>query len=160
MIVLLAALACAGTWAAGQVSGARDRSEVEKIMKKKSTVCMGRFLVDVPGDAQLRFLHEMMDGFRIETIEDGEAVFGKRLVACEAEIEARGTGTDSRRSSRIADARDLPRPGGQPADASLHGEAVLALWDSVSSSIRLRSVASTDRHSSANTPAMCDPDPT
>ncbi len=121
---------------------------------------MGRFLVDVPGDAQLRFLHEMMDGFRIETIEDGEAVFGKRLAAREAEIEARGTTTGSRRSSGIADARDLLRPGGQPVDASLRGEAVLALWDSVSSSIRLRSVVSTDRHSSANTPAMCDPDPT
>jgi hypothetical protein len=31
-----------------------------------------------------------------------------------------------------------PRPGGKPVDSSLHEDAVLALWDSISSSIRLR----------------------
>lgn len=31
-----------------------------------------------------------------------------------------------------------PRPGGRPVDSSLHEDAVLALWDRVSSSIRLR----------------------
>jgi hypothetical protein len=31
-----------------------------------------------------------------------------------------------------------PRPGGNPVDSSLHEDAVLALWDNISSSIRLR----------------------
>jgi hypothetical protein len=31
-----------------------------------------------------------------------------------------------------------PRPGGKPVDSSLHEDAVLTLWDSISSSIRLR----------------------
>jgi hypothetical protein len=31
-----------------------------------------------------------------------------------------------------------PRPGGKPVDSSLHEDAVMALWDSISSSIRLR----------------------
>jgi hypothetical protein len=31
-----------------------------------------------------------------------------------------------------------PQPGAKPADASLHEDAVLALWDAISSSIRLR----------------------
>jgi hypothetical protein len=34
-----------------------------------------------------------------------------------------------------------PRPGGKPVDSSLHEDAVLALWDSISSSIRLREAA-------------------
>lgn len=31
-----------------------------------------------------------------------------------------------------------PEPGGKPADSSLHEDAILALWDAISSSIRLR----------------------
>jgi hypothetical protein len=31
-----------------------------------------------------------------------------------------------------------PRPGGKPVDSSLHEDAVLALWDGIASSIRLR----------------------
>jgi len=46
LIVLLAALACAGTWAAGQVRSMRDRSEVAKMTEKMKTVCVGRYLID------------------------------------------------------------------------------------------------------------------
>jgi hypothetical protein len=43
-----------------------------------------------------------------------------------------------------------PRPGGKPVDTSLHEDAVLALWESISSSIRLRK---------SDTPPQADPPP-
>jgi hypothetical protein len=43
-----------------------------------------------------------------------------------------------------------PRPGGTPVDSSLHEDAVLALWDSISSSIRLRR---------SDSPPQADPPP-
>jgi hypothetical protein len=43
-----------------------------------------------------------------------------------------------------------PRPGGKPVDSSLHEDAVLALWDSISSSIRVRK---------AGPPPAADPPP-
>jgi hypothetical protein len=49
-----------------------------------------------------------------------------------------------------------PRPGGKPVDTSLHEDAVLALWDSISSSIRLRR---SDSPPPADPPAE-PPDPT
>jgi hypothetical protein len=57
LIVLLAALVCAGSWAAGHVRSVQDRSEVAKMTDKKKTVCVGRYLVDVPAAAQVS-LHE------------------------------------------------------------------------------------------------------
>jgi hypothetical protein len=43
-----------------------------------------------------------------------------------------------------------PRPGGKPVESSLHEDAVLALWDSISSSIRLRK---------SDSPPSADPQP-
>jgi len=72
LIVLLAALACAGSWAAGQVRSMRDRSEVAKMTEKMRTVCVGRYLVDVPVQAEVSMSHERIDGFAIETVEESE----------------------------------------------------------------------------------------
>lgn len=107
-IVLLAVLACAGTWAAGQVRGVRDRSEVAKMTEKMKPMCIGRFLIDVPAQAEISVSRERMAGFEIETIEENEDAFRKRIAAREAEIDARGLVPDH--DSGIVEARDLRVP--------------------------------------------------
>jgi hypothetical protein len=54
--------------------------------------------------------------------------------------EARGTNDDLLQPHLLLNMETgtNPRPGGKPVDSSLHEDAVLALWDSISSSIRLR----------------------
>src|SRR5579875_3672716 len=79
LVVLLAALACAGSWAAGQVRSMRDRSEVAKMTEKMKTVCVGRYLIDVPARAEVSMSHERIDGFAIETVEESEGAFRERL---------------------------------------------------------------------------------
>jgi hypothetical protein len=110
MIVLLAALACAGTWAAGQVRSIRDRSEVAKMTEKMKTVCVRRFLVDVPAHADVRLSHEMIDGFELDTVEESETSFRERVAAREAEIGTHGVATDSRGTGGMVEARDLRVP--------------------------------------------------
>ena len=111
VIVLLAALACAGSWAAGQVRSMRDRSEVAKMTEKMKTVCVGRFLVDVPVEAEVSLSREMMDGFAIDTFEESEAAFHDRIAAREADIVARGADPDGSGDGGMVEARDLRVPG-------------------------------------------------
>jgi hypothetical protein len=109
LIVLLAALVCAASWAASQVRSMRDRSEVAQMTEKMKTVCVGRYLVDVPAQAQVRFSSAILDGFSIDTSEEGDVEFRERVAAREAEIVARGTAADG--SGGMVEARDLRIPG-------------------------------------------------
>jgi hypothetical protein len=111
MIVLLAALACAGTWAAGQVRSIRDRSEVAKMTEKMKTACVGRYLVDVPNEAEVSLSGERISGFAIDTVEESEAVFHQRVAAREAEIAARGADPADNDEGGMIEARDLRIPG-------------------------------------------------
>lgn len=108
LIVLVATLACAGTWAAGQVRSMRDRSEVAKMTEKMKTVCIGRFLIDVPTQSEITVSRERMAGFEIETIEEDDDAFRKRMAARETDIGAKGVGQD--RDGGIVEARDLRVP--------------------------------------------------
>jgi hypothetical protein len=58
------------------------------------TVCVGRFLVDVPERAITRLSREMIGGFEIETFSESEVEFQSRVSARRADIEARGATTD------------------------------------------------------------------
>jgi hypothetical protein len=109
LIVLLAALACAGSWAASQVRSMRDRSEVAQMTEKMKTVCVGRYLVDVPAQAEVSFSGAIIDGFTVETFEESDEAFSGRLAAREIEIAARGTANDG--SGGMVEARDLRIPG-------------------------------------------------
>lgn len=109
LIVLLAALACAATWAASEVRSVRDRSEVAKMTEKMKTVCVGRFLIDVPSHAEVILSRERVAGFEIETVEESEASFRERVAAREVDIEANGPNPSG--NGGMVAARDLRIPG-------------------------------------------------
>lgn len=73
------------------------------------TVCVGRFLIDVPARAQTSVSRERVAGFEIETVEESETAFRGRIGAREAEIAARPAATDG--SGGLVEARDLRIPG-------------------------------------------------
>lgn len=97
LVFLMAALLYLGVWIASQVRSVHDRSRVAQLTNRVRTVCVGRYLVDVPAqanvtligypeyaDVALTFLS--MPGGGTEpcllagTVEtDSEAGFGERL---------------------------------------------------------------------------------
>jgi len=111
LIVLLAALACAGSWAASQVRSMRDRSEVAKMTEKMKTVCVGRYLIDVPSQAEVGLTHERIDGFEIVSAEESELEFQQRLASREAEINQGSGGSAGRGPGGIVESRELRIPG-------------------------------------------------
>jgi hypothetical protein len=79
--------------------------------EKMRTVCVGRYLVDVPVQAEVSMSHERIDGFAIETVEESEAQFLARVAAREAEIDALGSEAGPQGPGGIVEARDLRIPG-------------------------------------------------
>jgi hypothetical protein len=111
LVLLLAVLGCAGSWAASEARSTRDRSEVAKMTEKMKTLCVGRYLVDVPAQAQVGYSGTMLHGFEIVTIEESEEAFRERVAAREEEIEARHPNPATRTEGGMAEARDLRIPG-------------------------------------------------
>src|SRR4051794_37216673 len=85
---LAAAFACAGSWAASEIRSMRDRSEVAQATEKTKTVCVGRYLVDVPAQAEVDLAGGMLAGFEIVTVEESESAFRARVAARETGIKA------------------------------------------------------------------------
>lgn len=79
--------------------------------EKMRTVCVGRYLVDVPVQAEVSMSHERIDGFAIDTVEESEAEFRARVAAREAEIDALGAEAGAQGPGGIVEARDLRIPG-------------------------------------------------
>ncbi|QJE02571.1 hypothetical protein HH212_23220 [Massilia forsythiae] len=75
------------------------------------TVCVGRFLVDVPVQAEVSLSREMIDGFEIEKREESETAFHERVAARAADIDAQAAKDPARRTSGMLEARDLAIPG-------------------------------------------------
>lgn len=107
LVLLLAALVCAGTWAADEVRSMRDRTEVAKMTEKMTTICVGRYLIDVPTDASVSLSHERIGGFDVETVDESDAAFHARLEAREADIRARGAVANRNELGGMIEARDL-----------------------------------------------------
>ena len=93
---LLAGIAIAGltgTWAIGEVrekreAERRDKLEVARMTKKMTTVCMGRFLVDMPDEARLELARPRIHGFNISSFDEPEADFKVRLGQREARLRS------------------------------------------------------------------------
>jgi hypothetical protein len=77
--------------------------------EKRKTVCVGRYLIDVPAQAEVSLSGVVLDGFDIETREESEQAFLERVRAHELEISERGTAADG--NGGIVEARDLRVPG-------------------------------------------------
>ena len=110
LVVLLAALACAASWAAGHVRSVRDRSEVAKMTENLKTVCVGRYLVDVPVQAEVSLSGGMLGGFEISTREESEVEFQARIAARETELKTGGMNAASTATGGLVESRELRIP--------------------------------------------------
>lgn len=79
--------------------------------EKTKTACVGRYLVDVPAQAEVGLSGGMLDGFEITTVEESEAAFRERVAARESEIGAHRADGDGDFEGGMVEARDLRIPG-------------------------------------------------
>ena len=82
-----------GAWAIGEVrekraTVRRDQLEVARMTKEMKTVCIGRFLVDMPEEARLDLTRPRIDGFDISSFDEPDADFQARLSQREARLKA------------------------------------------------------------------------
>lgn len=106
-VVLLLVSICVGAWAAGQLRSGRDRAMVTDMMGRKNTICVGRFLIDVPAAAEFSLSAGRIAGFAIDTVEESEAAFADRMAAREAEIRARDASDDRTGNGGMINTHDL-----------------------------------------------------
>jgi hypothetical protein len=118
--------------------------------EKMRTVCVGRYLVDVPVQAEVSISHERIDGFAIETIRESDTEFHTRVMAHEAEIDAIGSNADPQGPGGIVEARDLRIPGmvgrtpvyGRTRSHGFeHGKRVETEWVSVESNAHINGLS-------------------
>ena len=96
LAILLAGILCAGltaAWAVGEVRDQhetvrRDKHEVARMTQKMKTECVGRFLIDMPEEAEVEFGEARVDGINISTFDETLDEFHKRLAERENQIKA------------------------------------------------------------------------
>ena len=79
--------------------------------EKMKTVCVGRYLVDVPAEAEVSLTGGMLSGFDIVSQEESETEFRDRVAKREAEIGTAGAGAPPNGPGGMVQARDLRIPG-------------------------------------------------
>jgi hypothetical protein len=88
LVILLAAITLAVS-AMDAVNGRQDRNEVAKMTTQLKTVCAGRFMIDLPQDAQISLSHSSVDGFDIITYPDeSDLDFQARISKRERELSS------------------------------------------------------------------------
>lgn len=92
---VLAGITCAGlmmTWAVGNVTdmdvAGRHQEEVARMTEKMKTVCVGRFLIDLPADARIELVRPNIDGFDMAVFDESSEDFEKRLADRERQVKA------------------------------------------------------------------------
>ncbi|QOY92342.1 hypothetical protein IM543_11865 [Massilia sp. UMI-21] len=88
LAVMLAGVVIAGLASTWDTGARRDKHEVAKMTEKMKTVCVGRFLLDVPAEAQYAFHQPRVGGFDIAVFDETEDEFQKRVVARKTQLEA------------------------------------------------------------------------
>lgn len=65
-----------------------DDVAIIHLVSKTKTMCVGRFLIDLPQEAQVELRQARIDGFEIAAFDETEAEFRKRVADREAQIRA------------------------------------------------------------------------
>jgi hypothetical protein len=86
-VLFLAVLFCG--WSIGAVRNILDKGKVKHMTETMKTVCVGRFLIDVPAEARVSFRGAFLAGWDISIYPDEtDEQFKARLESREAELKA------------------------------------------------------------------------
>ena len=96
LATVLAVIALAGlaaTLAVGEVPDGHEvarqgRDEVARMTQKMKTVCVGRFLIDMPEEAEIELHGARVDGFNVSAFTETSEEFQERVSQREAQLRA------------------------------------------------------------------------
>jgi hypothetical protein len=128
---MLALALCAGlaaTWAVGKVLDKReevrrDQYEVARMTDKMKTVCVGRFLIDLPEEAQVEMSEPRIHGFNLSAFDETEEEFRKRVEGREAQIRAKPDRLGGNKN--LESARDVKTDSGLVGKIFTHSRTVV-----------------------------------
>jgi len=78
-------MALCGAWG---VAHMRDQREVAGIVERMKTICVGRFLVDLPAEAEVELIRARVDGFEINSFQESNDEFHSRVAERESQLNA------------------------------------------------------------------------
>ena len=88
-LATLGGLTLAASLYVSAVQSREDMKKVDNMTDRMKTVCVGRFLIDVPADAQVNLRLGLVDGFEIARRDEPLSVFLTKLRTREAELSAK-----------------------------------------------------------------------
>jgi hypothetical protein len=116
----------AGIWTVGQLRerevARHDQQELARMTREMKTVCIGRFLVDMPQETRLEVSNPSIDGFKLSAFDETAEDFQARVAAREAEINAKPAGTGEARS--LESVREVKTDGGLTGKIFVHSRTV------------------------------------
>ena len=116
-----------GAWAIGKVqeqraAAQRDKEEVARMTQKMTTVCIGRFLVDMPEEARIELAQPRIDGFNISAVDEPDVDFQVRLRQREARLRAAPDRLGGNRN--VESVREVKTDNGVVGKIFVHGRTV------------------------------------
>ena len=122
----LAAALAAGELPDRRESDGRDREEVARMTNNSKTLCVGRFLIDLPADAQVTWLGTRIDRLDIDAFDESAEDFRERLSARQKDIEA----TPDRHGgpNNLESVRELATADGMQGKMFVQGREVTDGW--------------------------------
>lgn len=128
------ALVVAAAVAAGQVCNAqmvrrekretarRDQLEVARMTQQMRTICIGRFLIDLPEEANVELREMSIDGFQIVSFDEQAADFQARLLQRETRLRTAPDRLERRKS--LESVRDVKTANGVVGKIFVHSWTV------------------------------------
>ena len=114
------------TWAGAQIrdeqQARQDRQQVARMMAKMETICVGRFLIDLPDEAQVELTQARIHGLEIAAFDEPADEFKTRLARREAEIRAKPDRLGGDKNLEVA--RDIVTDSGLTGKIFVHGRTV------------------------------------
>lgn len=122
LAVLLAGIAAAALATTLAVGAVQDKHEVARMTNKMRTVCIGRFLVDLPEEAQVELTRARIDGFNVSTFDESEDGFRNRLAQRETDI--RSVPDHLGTANNLESVKDVKTTNGVVGKIYVHGRTV------------------------------------
>lgn len=130
LAIVLAGIVVAGlaaTWAVGKALNVDEltrleKHEVTRMTEKMKTVCAGRVLIDMPGEAQVAITHANIDGFGVAAFSESTEEFERRVAAREVQIKAKPDRLGGSRNMEMA--KDVESPSGMSGKIFVHSRTV------------------------------------
>lgn len=106
-LLTLGVLAVTAMLYVSAVQSREDLKKVDNMTDRMKTVCVGRFLIDVPANAQVNLRLGLVQGFEVARHDESQEGFATRLHARETELSAKTNMLGRKNIESIKDVQNL-----------------------------------------------------